>query len=99
MNEFLNDYEYILLYGIVVNFIATLGYGAYKAVNVEPEKIMGLIERYPPKDETVKLISLWFIPFLGFIYVFKEVWILQKFLNKGFGVIDYIEFRLKQQHS
>lgn len=99
INDWLNDYQHIILYGIIVNFIATLGYGVYKAINVDAEKILLLVEKYPPKDETLKLIILWFLPFLGFFYVLKEVWLLQRFLNHGFSITDYIEYRLKQKYK
>jgi hypothetical protein len=89
--------EYILLYGIIINFLSTFGYSFYKYMNINEDDMMRLITKYPQEDKTIKMLFMWFVPFVGFVYVFFEVWKLQQFLNKGYTVYEYIEFKLEDK--
>lgn len=97
--EFFEEYQNALMFGIVLNFVTTFGFGIYKAVNLTEEQMKGLMSKYQPRDDMKKIILLWFIPYVGFLYVFKEVWKLQRFINEGLGVYEYVEQTLKNRSN
>lgn len=96
--EFLEQYQSFLAFGILVNIIATIGFGIYKSANISQDQALHLITRYSVKPNTVKIIALWLVPFAGFLYVFLEVLKLQTtYLNKGSTVFQYVEDNFKRQ--
>ena len=87
----------ILLFGVVMNFLLTFAFGIYKSLNLNYEQTVQLMEKYPVKTNNIKLLTLWFVPWVGSLYVFWELGRLQRYLNAGFTVYDYIEEKLKKQ--
>ena len=56
-----------------------------------------LVQTYPSKTNIIKILSFWFVPYLGFLFVFKDVLALQRYLNGGRTVFEYVEDRLKAE--
>ena len=89
--------ENFLLFGIVVNFVATFGFGLYKSMSLEPEESLYLIENYPVKTNFTKLLFYWFIPYLGYCLALKETCILQNYIKNGKTTFDFLEDKLKAE--
>lgn len=90
--------DYIAL-GIVLNICATIGFGIYKASNISEAEAVYLVTTYEAKANMPKIVFLWCVPFLGFLYVFKEVFMLQTtYLNRGGTVFNYVEDKIRK-HS
>jgi len=100
MNEFIGfitQNENIILFGILLNLFATIGFGIYKSFNLNSEQMEYLMQKYPVKNSTIKLAIYWFIPYLGYLLVLKDVILLQKYIKNGYFVFDYLEDKLKQE--
>lgn len=95
--NFIDDYQNTILFGIFLNFLTMFGFGLYKAANLSEDEMLSLVEKYEPKNDLAKLITFWIIPYLGYLYVCKEIWKLQMFLNKGLRIYDYLEYTLKNR--
>ena len=94
-----DTYKGWLLFGVVLNFTFTIGYGVYKSLNLSYEDTLYLMQKYPMQDNTVKLLFIWAVPFLGFVYVLVDVVKLQLYLNHGKRVYDYIEDKLRKAYA
>ncbi|MEF3191254.1 MAG: hypothetical protein K6347_01700 [Campylobacterales bacterium] len=99
MLELISSYETFLLYGIALNLIATFGFGLYKSTQVDPERLMALLGDYPMQGEFVRALLYWFIPYLGVIHVGIEAWRLQQFINRGMGVMEYLEDYIRRRRG
>ena len=95
----ITENQNILLFGILINLISTLGFGFYKSLQLNSKQIDYLMQTYKAKDDLTKLLMYWFIPYYGYSMVFKDVILLQRYFNKGFTVFDYVEDKLKQQSA
>ena len=95
--DFLGAYEGVLLFGVIMNFLLTFAFGIYKSLNLNYEQTVRLMEKYPVKSNNTKLMMLWFLPWVGVAYVFLELSRLQKYLNRGQTVYEYIEKKLQEQ--
>ena len=67
-----------------------------KVLNLDFQQTAILMQKYPVKTNYIKLWSLWLVPWIGSIYVFVEIIFLQSFINKGFGVFEYLEYKLQK---
>jgi len=95
--EYLDQYNEIIAIGILLNITTTFGFGFYKSLSISEEEAIYLVEKYQAKAGLAKLVLLWFVPFAGFLYVFKEVVKLQfAYINRGLTVFNYIEDNLKK---
>lgn len=102
MEELMLFIEYnstVLIFGIVMNLVLTFGFGIYKAMNLNYNQTVVLMDKYPVKTKTGKLFFLWLIPWLGVGYIFYELITLQRYLNNGFTVYDYIEYKLQREYQ
>ena len=89
--------ENFLLFGIIINFFATFGFGIYKSINLNAEESLYLMENYPVKTNFFKLLLYWFVPYLGYFSALKETWILQNYIKNGKTTFDFIEDKLKAE--
>ena len=87
----------VLLFGIVMNLGLTFGFGIYKAMNLSYNQTVVLMDKYPVKTKSGKLVVLWVVPWLGVGYIFYELLIVQRYLNNGMSVYDYIEHKLQRE--
>ncbi len=87
----------VVIFGICMNIALTFGFGFYKTLNLNYQQTVVLMDKYPVKTKTSKLLALWFLPWLGVGYIFYEVIILQKYINSGFKVYDYLEHKLQRE--
>lgn len=87
----------VLLFGIVMNLGLTFGFGIYKAMNLSYNQTVVLMDKYPVKTKSGKLVFLWVVPWLGVGYIFYELLIVQKYINNGLTVYDYIEHKLQRE--
>jgi len=100
MNELIdlmNQNENVILFGVLLNLVSTIGFGIYKSFNLNSEQMEYLMEKYPVRNSAIKLAAYWFIPYLGYFLVFKDVLLLQKYLKHEYSVFDYIEDKLKKE--
>jgi len=96
--EAIETYQNYIALGFLLNIFATIGFGIYKASNISETEAFYLISTYEAKANMGKLVILWCIPFLGFLYVFKEVLTLQTvYLNRGGTVFNYMEDKIKKE--
>jgi hypothetical protein len=87
----------VILFGIVMNLGLTFGFGIYKAMNLSYNQTVVLMDKYPVKTKSGKLVVLWVVPWLGVGYIFYELITVQKYLNNGLTVYDYIEHKLQRE--
>ena len=100
MNEIINlmnQNENLMLFGVLLNLMSTIGFGIYKSFNLNSEQMEYLMEKYPVKNSAIKLAAYWFMPYLGYFLVLKDVLLLQKYLKHEYSVFDYIEDKLKKE--
>lgn len=97
MMYYMEQYQELLLFGVVMNLVTTIGFGVYKSYNLKYEQMVYLVQTYPAKTNIVKILSFWFVPYMGFLFVFKDVLSLQNYLNGGRTVFEYVEDRLKAE--
>lgn len=90
------DIVTLCILGIIMNVLITFGFGIYKALNLSGKQARMLFEKYPIKTNMMRLSLMWLVPWLGFIYVFYEISILQRVLNSGKGVYEYLEYKLQR---
>ena len=93
----IEEYQEVVLFGILINFIFTIGFGVYKSMNLDQKQMMYLMDKYPIKNNTLRIASLWFVPYLGYIHVLKDVWLVQTYLKNNQSVFDYVEDKLKKE--
>lgn len=97
--EAIESYQNYFALGVLLNIVATVGFGIYKASNISEPEAIYLISTYEAKANIAKIAILWCVPFLGFLYVFKEILMLQMgYLNRGLTVFNYVEDKVKK-HS
>jgi len=89
--------ESILLLGVMLNILGTLGLGIYKSANLNPKQIRYLMETYPVKKNPLKLFVYWFMPYWGYVMALKEAYMIQRYLRHGKAVFDYVEDKLKNE--
>ncbi len=95
--EAIDAYQNYFALGFVLNIVATVGFGIYKASNITEAEALHLISTYEAKANMPKIVILWCVPFLGFLYVFKELLMLQtSYLNRGLSVFNYVEDKIKK---
>lgn len=95
--EAIEAYQSYFAFGFLLNVISTIGFGMYKASNISEAEALYLITTYEAKANITKIVVLWCVPFLGFLYVFKEVFMLQtSYLNRGLSVFNYVEDKMKK---
>jgi hypothetical protein len=98
--EVIEAYQSYFAFGFLLNIISTIGFGIYKASNISEAEALYLITTYEAKTNMTKIVVLWCIPFLGFLYVFKEVFMLQiSYLNRGLSVFNYVEDKIKKNNK
>ncbi len=96
--EAIEIYQNYIALGFLLNIFATIGFGIYKASNISETEAFYLVSTYEAKANMRKIVVLWCVPFLGFLYVFKEVFMLQTaYLNRGGTVFNYIEDKIKKE--
>ena len=88
--EFIIEYQNYILFGILLNFIFTIWFGVYKSTQLKEEQMFSLMQKYEPKNDTLKIALYWFVPYYGYFQVLRDVILLQKYLKNGFSVYDYI---------
>jgi len=95
--EAIDAYQNYFALGFVLNIMATVGFGVYKASNITEAEALHLISTYEAKANMLKIVIMWCVPFLGFLYVFKELLMLQtSYLNRGLSVFNYVEDKIKK---
>lgn len=95
--EAIELYQNYIAFGFLLNIAATVGFGVYKASNISETEAIYLVSTYEAKANMSKIAILWCVPFLGFLYVFKELLTLQTtYLNKGLTVFNYVEDKIKK---
>ena len=92
-------YQTELLFGVLLNLLMTFGFGFYKVMNLSYDQTVILMERYPVRPNYLKVITLWFIPFAGTLYIFRELMRLQAHIRCGGGVYEYLEAKLKYDYA
>jgi len=100
MNEIINlmnQNENLMLFGVLLNLMSTIGFGIYKSFNLNSEQMEYLMEKYPVRNSAIKLAIYWFVPYLGYFLVFKDILLLQKYIRHEYSVFDYIEDKLKKE--
>ena len=93
----IEEYQEVILFGVLLNFVATVGFGVYKSFHLNSEQMEYLMDKYHVKNSTLKVIFYWFVPFMGYLLVLKDVVMLQRYLKHGFSVFDYVEDKLKRE--
>lgn len=97
--EAIEFYQNYIALGFLLNILATIGFGMYKASNITEAEAIYLVTTYEAKANMMKIVVLWCVPFLGFLYVFKEVFMLQTaYLNRGGTVFNYVEDKIRKNH-
>lgn len=96
---FIDEYKNIIMFGILMNLIFTVGFGIYKSMNLDSKQMSYLMDKYKTKNNPVKILAYWFLPFFGYAMVLKDILLLQKYLKNGFSVFDYVEDRLKKEKA
>lgn len=96
---FLEIYEQEIAFGILLNIAMIFGFGIYKAKNLDYAQMRDLMEKYPVRTSALRVMFLWFVPFVGTIYTFKELIDLQKQISIGNGVYEYMENKLKREYA
>ncbi|MDR2152931.1 MAG: hypothetical protein LBO72_08920 [Helicobacteraceae bacterium] len=99
MQQILLSYESELIFGVLLNIAMIFGFGLYKALNVDIMQMTELISRYPIKPNYIKTIAVLFTPYIGSCYVFYELFILQKTINRGKTVYDYLEKKIIKEYA
>ncbi|MDR2638268.1 MAG: hypothetical protein LBC09_00340 [Helicobacteraceae bacterium] len=99
MEHWLLAYENEMIFGILLNIALTLGFGLYKLLNVDIFEMTKLIDRYPIKPNHIKTLAILLTPYIGSCYVFYELYILQKTINSGKSVYDYIEKKVLKEYA
>ncbi|MDR1912554.1 MAG: hypothetical protein LBQ52_09470 [Helicobacteraceae bacterium] len=99
MEQILIDYQYELAFGVLLNFAMSFGFGIYKIFNVDFMSIAKLMDRYPIKPNYLKTVVLWFVPYFGACVVFYELFILQKAINRGKTVYEYMEDKISREYA
>ncbi|MGP1561268.1 MAG: hypothetical protein ACTTIC_04180 [Helicobacteraceae bacterium] len=89
----------VLLLGILMNLLLTFAFGIYKVFNLSYAQTVLLMEKYPVKTKYAKLFALWLVPWAGVLYIFWDITLLQRFINKGLGVFEYLEYKLKKEYE
>jgi hypothetical protein len=97
--EWLVAYQMELLFGVLLNLLMTFGFGFYKVMNLSFDQTVILMERYPVRPNYLKVLSLWFLPYAGTLYIFRELWYLQGYIRAGQGVYGYLEAKLKADYA
>ncbi len=92
-------YQTELLFGILLNLLMTFGFGFYKVMNLSYDQTVILMERYPVRPNYLKVLALWFLPYVGTLYIFRELYVLQGYLRAGEGVYGYLEAKLKADYA
>jgi len=87
----------VLIFGIIMNLGLTFGFGFYKAFNLSYNQTVTLMEQYPVRTKTGKMVVLWVVPWLGVGYIFYELLAVQKYINNGLSIYDYIEHKLQRE--
>jgi hypothetical protein len=95
----LAEYHNLVLFGILLNFISTIGFGIYKSFNLNQEQILNLMDQYPVKSNTVRMLAMWLIPFLGYFTVLRDILLVQRYFKHGKNVYDFIEDKLKKEYA
>ncbi len=95
----IEDNMSIIVFGIIMNLGLTFGFGIYKAFNLTYNQTVTLMEKYPVKTKSGKLVILWIIPWLGVGYIFYELLTVQRYINSGLSVYDYIEHKLQREYA
>ena len=93
----IEEYQYVIAFGVLLNLIATVGFGVYKSFNLSSKQIEYLMDRYKVKSSNLKVLLYWFVPYAGYLLVLKDIVSLQRYLKHGFSVFDYIEDKLKRE--
>ncbi len=96
-SSFVQEFQDAILFGVLLNFVATVGFGIYKSFNLNSKQMEYLMDTYHVKNSTLKAIFYWFVPYMGYILVLKDVLSLQRYLKHGFSVFDYVEDKLKRE--
>lgn len=96
---FIAMYKSEIAFGILLNLFMTFGFGFYKVMNLNYQQTVYLMEKYPVKANYAKVLFLWFVPFVGTVYIFKELIDLQKQIGIGKGVYEYLENKLKKDYA
>jgi hypothetical protein len=99
MEALLFDYQLELAFGVLLNVLLSLGFGLYKFYNVDFSQMTKLIYRYPIKPNYVKTIAFWLLPYARTCQIFYELYTLQKTIDKGKSVYDYIENKLSKEFA
>jgi hypothetical protein len=99
MEHWLLAYQNDLIFGVLLNIALTFGFGLYKLFNVDIMRMTELIDRYPIKQNHIKTLAILLTPYLGCCYVFYELYILQKTINSGKSVYDYIEKKIAKEYA
>lgn len=92
-------YQSEIAFGILLNLAMTFGFGAYKVMNLNYDQTVVLMDKYPVKPSYFKIAILWFVPFLGTVYIFRELMALQKEISAGAGVYEYLEKKLQKDYA
>lgn len=87
----------VIVFGICMNILLTFGFGIYKTFNLNYEQTVVLMDKYPVKTKTFKLLILWFLPWFGVGYIFYELITVQRYINNGLRVYDYLEHKLQRE--
>lgn len=95
--DFLEMYQNYFAFGFLLNIAVMIGFGMYKTSNISENQAVYLVSKYETKVNLSRMAVLLIVPFLGFLYVFKELVALQfLYLNRGQTVFNYIEDRIKR---
>ncbi len=98
--ELFEQYQDTIALGIFLNLVSTFGFGFYKTLCLNEDEAVYLVEKYQAKVGISKLLTMWLLPFYGFLYVAKEIWKLQfAYINKGLSVFNYLEDNLKNRQG
>ncbi|MDR1452266.1 MAG: hypothetical protein LBI57_08085 [Helicobacteraceae bacterium] len=99
MEQIIIEYQNELIFGVLLNAALVFGLGLYEALNVDIARMTALIDRYPIKPNVIKFVALLFAPYIGSCYVFYELYILQKAINRGKTVYDYVENKIVKEYA
>ncbi len=95
--DMIENYQNYFAFGILLNITSTIGFGIYKASNISESQAFHLVSSYEAKANVWRVVIMWFVPFLGFLNVFKEVFKLQTgYLNRGLTVFNYVEDKVRK---
>ncbi|MDR2905402.1 MAG: hypothetical protein LBU73_05580 [Helicobacteraceae bacterium] len=100
LSWFLREYNAEITFGVALNFAMFIGFGMYKAVNLDFFQVSKLLDRYPVRTDYIKTLFLWLFPFAGTCYVLYQIYVLQtRYLNGGKSVYDYLEFKMSHDYA